>query len=161
MHTSRGACFCTHWDSLVANRNNDYMFHWKRDVLDDEMNAVLDDCGDPVEERKWYAITWDLDNTLWDDPSSSNEVRNPNTDWFSNYIYEPAEKDNKKINLIETVLNSGRKSITDVYEHQLREILREYYVSTAIVVVVEDRRFSKTYTLILLCIRRRGLKYQL
>ena len=122
-----GACFCTHWDSLVANRNNDYMFYWKRDVLDDEMNAVLDDCGDPVEEHKWYAITWDLDNTLWDDPSSSSEVRNPYRDWFSNYIYEPAEKDSKKTNLIETVFNSGRKSITDVYDNKLREILKGYY----------------------------------
>lgn len=121
------ACLCTHWDSLAANRNNDFMFYWKRDVLDDQMNPICGADGKGKEEKKWYMITWDLDNTLWDEYNDPSDVRNPYRDWFSNYIYQPAEKDSGETRLIEVLFNSKKRGITRVYDELLLKMLKGFY----------------------------------
>ncbi|CAN8069373.1 unnamed protein product [Agarophyton chilense] len=122
-----GALLATHWDSLAANRNNDFMFYLKRDILDDEMNPVLDEQGEPREEKKWYMITWDLDNTLWDRPGGS-EVQDPYKSWFSNYLYDPARKEECKTRLLENIFDrSENEQIRSAYRHVLRDLLDGFY----------------------------------
>eukprot|EP00177_Eucheuma_denticulatum_P005696 GFKZ01010376.1.p1 GENE.GFKZ01010376.1~~GFKZ01010376.1.p1 ORF type:complete len:504 (+),score=93.72 GFKZ01010376.1:144-1655(+) len=126
-----GALLATHWDSLAANRNNDFLFYLPRPLLDADMNPVLDDSGDEVKERKWYMITWDLDNTLWDEPYASSEVRNPYRDWFSNYIYQPARKESRKTKLIDELFdNEDNKEIRSDYRSLLRRMLKGFYDKT-------------------------------
>lgn len=123
-----GALLATHWDSLVGNRNNDFMFYLPRDVLDADMKAVVDDKGEQVRDRKWYIITWDLDNTLWDKPGSSSEVRNPYKSWFSNYIYQPARKEHNKTELVEVLFNNERyELIRSAYCELLHKMLDGFY----------------------------------
>lgn len=122
-----GALLATHWDSLVSNRNNDFLMYWKRDVLDCDMRPVLDKYGKNVEEKKWYVITWDLDNTLWD-KSNGSDLQNPYKEWFSNYIYEPARKDSKKTVLIETVYNDEENAgIRSVYRDGISRMFKGFY----------------------------------
>ncbi|CDF37831.1 unnamed protein product [Chondrus crispus] len=125
------ALLCTHWDSLAANRNNDFMMYWKRDVLDDQMQPVPDTTpgreGEDKKEAKWYMITWDLDNTLWDKYGESSDVRNPYKNWFSNYIYQPAKKDQCKAKLFDVVYGENNKKVRAVYDQVLRDMLAGYY----------------------------------
>lgn len=126
-----GALLATHWDSLAANRNNDFMFYLKRDILDEEMKPVLDDEGKEKEEKRWYIITWDLDNTLWDKPNESSDVRNPYRNWFSNYIYQPAEKDSRKTRLLDVVYDETHEEIRQKYKSLLNDLLEGYYSQTS------------------------------
>lgn len=122
------ALFATHWDSMAANRNNDFLFYLKQDRLNDKMEPVVDEEGKVKEDKAWYVITWDLDNTLWDKPGSNSEVRNPYRDWFSNYIYQPARKDSKKTRLIDVVYdNEENEDIRSVYRGLLRAMLKGFY----------------------------------
>lgn len=126
-----GAVLSTHWDSLAANRNNDFMFYLKRFVLDENMKAIVDEQGEKVTEKKWYMITWDLDNTLWDQSGVDNDVRNPYKNWFSNYLYQPARKDSRKTRLLEVVYNDeNNKKIRQIYDGLLQKMLETYYSQT-------------------------------
>lgn len=125
-----GALLTTHWDSLAANGNNDFMFYLKRDILDDNMQPVLDEQDEPKEDARWYMITWDLDNTLWDQYGENSDVRNPYAKWFSNYIYQPAKKDDKKTRLFDVIYSEDNKNIRKKYDDVLRKMLDGYFSET-------------------------------
>lgn len=146
-----GALMTTHWDSLVANRNNDFMFYLKRDVLTADMKPVLDADGKEVEEKKWYVITWDLDNTLWDVDGAKPEIRDPYKDWFSNYLYQPARKEANKTKLIDVIYAKENAGIRKEYDEVLRNLLDGYcskssyeqkvdYIQQRVADAIEDTR---------------------
>ena len=122
-----GVLLTSHWDSIAANGDNDYMFYLSRDALDEDMKPVMDDEGEPKQEKKWYMITWDLDNTLWDEYKDGSEVRNPYRNWISNYIYQPAKKDRYKTKLFEVIYDSKNEKIRASLQNVLRLMIEGYF----------------------------------
>jgi hypothetical protein len=88
-----------HWDSMLANRNNDFLFFDGR-------------------EKKWKIIAWDLDNSM-------GALHEQYANLMSNSIYHPAER--AKSRLFEVIFSDAHPGFKAKLKNRLDAYLRGFY----------------------------------
>jgi hypothetical protein len=94
-----GAIVTGHWDSLLANRNNDFILF------------------DP-KEKKWKVVAWDLDNSL-------GALHDSYESLMTNDIFRPAERNPSR--LFEIVFSDKHPSFRQMLKDRLKDILDGAY----------------------------------